>query len=134
MTSNSTTIFLWIKPTASTDSGLYFCGSYAEGRSTVIVHGTYLKVQEMFDEQQNLIIVMLGGLIISPVIVIICLIFKIRKLHTAHDKRHGPQPSENLASDALNYAALSFKPRTKTNSKPPTETELETNVVYAATR
>ncbi|XP_067381388.1 uncharacterized protein [Channa argus] len=133
MTSNSTTILLKIKRVASSDYGLYFCGFYLE-ENTVIVHATHLKVQEVFDALPKLTSMILGGLIFSLIIVIICLVVKIRKLHSGHDERQNPQPSENLASDALHYAALSFKPRAKTNRMPASERELETNVVYAATR
>ncbi|XP_067379201.1 uncharacterized protein [Channa argus] len=144
MTSNSTTILLKIKRVASSDYGLYFCGFYLE-ENTVIVHATHLKVQEVFDALPKLTSMILGGLIFSLIIVIICLVVKIRNIfeqltdsccfpNLGHDERQNPQPSENLASDALHYAALSFKLRAKTNRMPASERELEPNVVYAATR
>ncbi len=41
---------------------------------------------------------------------------------------------QNLDSDALNYAALSFHPKAKSSRRPASEDQLEPNVVYAATR
>lgn len=41
---------------------------------------------------------------------------------------------QNLDSDDLNYAALSFQANTKRNRRSAPERELEPNVVYAATR
>ncbi|GLD57224.1 uncharacterized protein AKAME5_002987900 [Lates japonicus] len=99
--------------------------------------------------------VILGGLTVFLALVIVglvvkikklqkVLVFKIRKLHTAHKERHNPQHSEtqlcemshlqNLGSDDLNYAALSFLPKAKRSRRPPSERELEPNVVYAASR
>ncbi|GLD57226.1 uncharacterized protein AKAME5_002988000, partial [Lates japonicus] len=42
--------------------------------------------------------------------------------------------NKNLGSDDLNYAALSFQSKPKRKRRPPSERELESNVVYAATR
>lgn len=42
--------------------------------------------------------------------------------------------SQNLGSDALNYAALSFHPKAKSSRRPASENQVESNVVYAATR
>ncbi|XP_018529742.1 uncharacterized protein LOC108882010 [Lates calcarifer] len=143
MTSNITTLFLNIKPVDLSDYGLYFCGLPTTGNS-VISSATYLKVQEKSDELADLTSVILGGLIIFLFIIIIVLVFKIRKLHTAHKEGHNPQHSETqlcershlqkLGSDDLNYAALSFLPKAKRSRRPPSERELEPNVVYATSR
>ncbi|XP_038586981.1 uncharacterized protein LOC119912076 [Micropterus salmoides] len=133
MTSNTTTIFLKIKQVDLSDSGLYFCGFYSNGNS-VIVSATYLKVQEAFDGITKLRSVILGAVFIFLIMVIISLVVQIRKLHSAHKEGQNLQPSENLGSDDLNYAALSFRPKAKSSRRPASENQLEPNVVYAATR
>ncbi|KAG7999458.1 hypothetical protein GBF38_000347 [Nibea albiflora] len=75
--------------------------------------------------------VILGGLTVFLLMVIIGLVVKIRKLQTAQCQEPSPQ-TQNLDSDDLNYAALRFLPNP--NLRPASERELETNVVYAATR
>ncbi|XP_045920823.1 uncharacterized protein LOC123980458 [Micropterus dolomieu] len=133
MTSNTTTIFLKIKQVDLSDSGLYFCGFYSNGNS-VIVSATYLKVQEAFDGGTKLTSVILGAVFIFLIMVIISLVVQIRKLHSAHKEGQNLQHSENLGSDDLNYAALSFRPKAKNSRRPASENQLEPNVVYAATR
>ncbi|XP_036968553.1 uncharacterized protein LOC119027451 [Acanthopagrus latus] len=131
MSSNTTTLFLRIKEVELSDSGLYFCGFYT---NSAIVSATYLKVQEMVDGIENLMSVVLGAVIIVLVIVVISLAVQIRKHHTVHKEGLNPQHSENLTSNDLTYAALSFHPKAKTSRRPPAEQQLESNVVYAATR
>ncbi|XP_038587005.1 uncharacterized protein LOC119912090 [Micropterus salmoides] len=133
MTSNTTTIFLKIKQVDLSDSGLYFCGFYSYGNS-VIINATYLKVQEASDGMTKVTIVVLCAVIIFVVIVAIGLGVKIRNLHTAHKEEWNQQHSENLGSDALNYAALSFRPKAISSRRPESENQMEPNVVYAATR
>ncbi|XP_042258268.1 uncharacterized protein LOC121890068 [Thunnus maccoyii] len=133
MTSNTTALFLKIKQVDLSDSGLYFCGFKTDG-NPVIVSATYLKVQEVFDGISTLMSAILVGLTVFLLLVIIGLVVKIRKLHTAQTEGQNPQHSENLGSDALNYAALSFHPKAKTRRRPASEREMETNVIYAATR
>ncbi|XP_038586395.1 uncharacterized protein LOC119911563 [Micropterus salmoides] len=135
MTSNITTLFLEIKQVDLSDSGLYFCGFISNGNS-VIVSATYLKVQEAFDGGTKLTSVIFGALIIFLIMVVISLVVQIRKLHTTQKEAQNLQPSElqNVGSDALTYAALSFRPKVKISRRPASENQLEPNVVYAATR
>ncbi|XP_071335544.1 uncharacterized protein [Trachinotus anak] len=133
MTSNMTTLFLQIKSVDSSDSGLYFCGSYWHNKITT-VSATYLKVQEVQEESVEppiLMTVVLGGPIIILIIVVIVLVVKIRKLHA---EERSPQHRENQGSENLNYAALNFHSKAKRSRRPASERELEPNVVYAATR
>uniref|UniRef100_A0A8D0AL73 Ig-like domain-containing protein n=1 Tax=Sander lucioperca TaxID=283035 RepID=A0A8D0AL73_SANLU len=133
MTSNTTTLFLNINHVDLSDSGLYFCGFYSDGKP-VIVSGTYLKVQEVFDGITSLTSVILFGLILFLVTVVIGLVVKIIKLRTAQKEGQTPQRSENLGSDALNYAALSFHPKARSSRRPESENQLEPDVVYTVTR
>uniref|UniRef100_A0A7N6BF79 Ig-like domain-containing protein n=1 Tax=Anabas testudineus TaxID=64144 RepID=A0A7N6BF79_ANATE len=129
MSSNTSTVFLKIKRVDLSDSGLYFCGFYINTH-TVITSATYLNVQDDPDGTTNLMTVILCGLTVFLTIVIIGLFVKIRKLKTEHYQFCW----HNLASDDLNYAALSFLEKPKRVRKPASESVLESNVVYAATR
>ncbi|KAM8746979.1 uncharacterized protein AB9X84_015139 isoform 1-T3 [Acanthopagrus schlegelii] len=133
MSSNTTTLFLRIKEVELSDSGLYFCGFYSNSNSAIF-SATYLKVQGTFDGIENLMSVVLGAVIIVLVVVVISLAVQIRKHHTVHKEGLNPQHSENLTSNDLTYAALSFHPKAKSSRGPPAEQQLESNVVYAATR
>ncbi|XP_032400118.1 uncharacterized protein LOC116707075 isoform X1 [Etheostoma spectabile] len=133
MTSNTTTLFLNIDHVGLADSGLYFCGFYSNGKP-VIATATYLKVQEVFDGIKSPTIVILLGLILFLVTVVIGLVVKISRLCTALKEGQTPQRSENLGSDALNYASFSFYPKARSSRRPESENQLEPNVVYAATR
>ncbi|XP_078020530.1 uncharacterized protein LOC144459773 [Epinephelus lanceolatus] len=96
MASNTTTLFLTIKPVDVSDSGLYFCGISPDGKS-VIDSATYLNVQADGEEQN-------------------------------------PQQSENLDSDDLIAAALSLYPASIRSRRPASHREVETRVMYAASR
>ncbi|XP_078147866.1 uncharacterized protein LOC139928678 [Centroberyx gerrardi] len=133
MRSNVSTLFLKIKQVDLSDSGLYFCGFYRDTQ-TVIVNATFLKVQEESDGITSLASVILGGVTVFLVMVIVGLVLKIRQLQTAAKEELQPQRSENLDSDELKYAALSFHPKPKRSRRPASEKEVEPNVVYAATR
>ncbi|XP_050931573.1 uncharacterized protein LOC108881999 isoform X1 [Lates calcarifer] len=161
MSSNITTVFLKIKRVDFSDSGLYFCGFYINAH-TVISNTVHLNVQgdresgnevdfknesngescsevdfkteETPDGITNLMTVVLGGLTVFLTIVIIVLAVEIRKLQTAVNEEPQTERNKNLGSDDLNYAALSFQSKAKRKRRPPSERELETNVVYAATR
>ncbi|XP_074480762.1 uncharacterized protein LOC141761322 [Sebastes fasciatus] len=160
MSSNNSTVFLKIKRVDLSDSGLYFCGIYMDPH-TDIADATHLIIKgdgesdsevDFKTEKSNSIIVLveecdvmstlmsliLGGLTVSLTIVVVVLAVKVRKLQTAVNEE--PQPernkvnSPNLGSDELNSAALSFLPETMRNRRPASEREVETRVVYAASR
>uniref|UniRef100_A0A3P8TN61 Ig-like domain-containing protein n=1 Tax=Amphiprion percula TaxID=161767 RepID=A0A3P8TN61_AMPPE len=106
MTSNITNLFLNIRTVDVSDSGLYFCGF-------VRVY-TYM-VQGSFTENTNLMGVILAALTVFLVMVVISLVVKIKKLQ------------KESGSDDLNYATVTFAKRGGRR-------EMESNVVYAATR
>ncbi|XP_076581630.1 uncharacterized protein LOC143317372 [Chaetodon auriga] len=136
MTSNSTTLFLKIKQADSSDSGLYFCGFYSDGKP-VIVSATHLKVQgkiAVFDGLTKLMSVILAGLTAFINVAVICLAVQISKTRTADNKEQNPQWTENLDSDDLKDAALSLSSTAIRNRRPESEREVETRVVYAARR
>ncbi|XP_049924011.1 uncharacterized protein LOC126404678 [Epinephelus moara] len=126
MRSDSSTTSLRIKQVDLSDSGLYFCGFYTEGRLFFSV--IHLNVKEESEGIAKLTSVILGALTVVLVIVIAGLIVKNRKLQTADKEEQSPEQSENVGSDDLNYAAVTFR---TTRAK---RRELEPNVVYAATR
>ncbi|XP_039677633.1 uncharacterized protein LOC120572397 [Perca fluviatilis] len=130
MSSNISTVFLKIKRVDSSDSGLYFCGINID-KHTVIVNATYLKVQEESDGITNVMIVILG---VFLNIVIIVLAVKIRKLQTAVNEELQPERNKDLGSDDLKYAALSLYAATIRNRRPASEREVETHVLYSASR
>ncbi|XP_047448510.1 uncharacterized protein LOC125012554 [Mugil cephalus] len=134
MTSNSTTLFLNIKPVDSFDSGLYFCGlNQEQGSVTVSLMATHLKVREVpTDEFTNVTTVILAGVTVFLLIIIICLVVIIHPHNIAQYEEVNPQHTENMGSDSLN--SLSFRPKVKSRRRPAAERELETHVVYAATR
>uniref|UniRef100_A0A3B4XUJ5 Ig-like domain-containing protein n=1 Tax=Seriola lalandi dorsalis TaxID=1841481 RepID=A0A3B4XUJ5_SERLL len=126
MTSNITTLFLQIKQVDSSDSGLYFCGSYWNNRS-IIVSATYLKVQA------TLTSAILSALVIFLIIIVIVLGLKIRKLHTGEVLTiycHLQNPS----SADVTYAALGFHKRARKSRGSVSERQLERTVEYTATR
>ncbi|XP_030609980.1 uncharacterized protein LOC115797527 [Archocentrus centrarchus] len=130
MTSNTSVVYLKIKQVDLSDSGLYFCGEKLNNKS-VISSGTHLKVLEASDALTNLASVILGGLTVFLLLVIMSLAVKIRRFHTAQDERQNPQHNENVESDAMNYAALSFHPKENFRRAAPHK---ESHVTYAATR
>ncbi|XP_038586999.1 uncharacterized protein LOC119912085 [Micropterus salmoides] len=144
MSSNISALFLKIKQVDLSDSGLYFCGFYGKALPSFSV--IYLNIKDsdephddvesqckskMFEEESDRIAkltsVILGGLTVFLVIVIIGLLVKNRKLQTAHKEEQNPKQRENVASDELNYAAVTFQPKGKRREREP-------NVIYAATR
>ncbi|XP_050923536.1 uncharacterized protein LOC127139594 isoform X3 [Lates calcarifer] len=146
MSSNITTVFLQIKRVDFSDSGLYFCGFYINAH-TVFANTVHLNVQGKTESDvmdfktkiipdgiTNLMSVVLGGLTVFLTILVIVLAVEIKKLQTAVNEEPQTERNKNLGSDDLNYAALSFQSKAKRKHRPPSERELETNVVYAATR
>ncbi|XP_029941394.1 uncharacterized protein LOC115383351 [Salarias fasciatus] len=133
MTSNNSHIFLNIKQVDLSDVGLYFCGHKINSGMDIFNH-TYLKMQETLPDSLNSTYMLLGGLIVFLLVVIVALVFKIRSLLTAQDKTLISQNTQSQESDGLNYAAVSFQPRTNRGRRQTAERELEPHVVYAATR
>ncbi|XP_018529746.1 uncharacterized protein LOC108882014 isoform X4 [Lates calcarifer] len=113
------------------DSGLYFCGLPTTGNS-VISSATYLKVQERNPHGETSLSVILGAgtFLITAVT---AMAVTISKRHTADEQEQNPQ-SENLDSDDLKDAALSLCSPTIRNRRPASERQVETHVIYAASR
>ncbi|KAM4536791.1 uncharacterized protein PAE49_021247 [Odontesthes bonariensis] len=132
MTSNTTNLFLNIKQVDFSDSGLYFCGCKTDGFS-IIFSATHLQVRDVFNWSTKQLIIILGGGTVFLVIIIICLVVRIRTFHTAQSDKQNPQYSE-MPSEALNYAAVGFRPKAERSRRPVQDRELEPHVVYAATR
>ncbi|XP_070849615.1 uncharacterized protein [Chaetodon trifascialis] len=126
MSSNGSTVFLQIQRVDSSDSGLYFCGFYMDGH-TVIVSATHLNIQDDSEGISKLMSVILGALTVFLVMVIVALVVKSRKRQNAGEEEQSPEQRENVGSDELNYAAVTFRPKAKRR-------ELEPNVIYASTR
>ncbi|XP_037614618.1 uncharacterized protein LOC119481587 [Sebastes umbrosus] len=99
---------------------------------------------EEFDVTANLMSLILVGLTVSLTIVVVVLAVKVRKLQTAVNEEPQPERNKvnspltytnsNLDGDELNYAALSFQAKPKRSRRPAPEREMESHVVYAATR
>uniref|UniRef100_A0A3Q4GTK0 Immunoglobulin domain-containing protein n=1 Tax=Neolamprologus brichardi TaxID=32507 RepID=A0A3Q4GTK0_NEOBR len=130
MSSNNTSVFLKITQVDLSDVGLYFCGFYVN-KHTVISNAVELRIQGKLSDRMihpmNIIPGSLTGLLI---ILVIILVLKIKTPQTGKVafKR------QFLCSDDLNYAAMSFQTKLKRSRRPATHRELESHVVYAATR
>ncbi|KAM8747923.1 uncharacterized protein AB9X84_015787 [Acanthopagrus schlegelii] len=146
MSSNVSTVSLKIKRVDSSDSGLYFCGFYVKTH-TVISTATYLNVQgdaldyevdfetrEEAEGRGTLMIVFLGALAVFFMAAAIVLAVKIRQLQRAADEQLHPELSKNLGSDDLNSGALKFLPKPIRNRRPLSERQVETHVIYTASR
>ncbi|XP_044039085.1 uncharacterized protein LOC122869821 [Siniperca chuatsi] len=132
MGSNTSTVSLKIKRVDFSDSGLYFCGFNIEGRTILI--GIHLNVEAECDRITMLMSVILGGLTVFLVMVVVGLVVKNRKLQTAASEEQNPQQRENLDSDDLKDAALSLYSTSIRSMRPASEREVETHVIYAASR
>ncbi|XP_036968483.1 uncharacterized protein LOC119027415 [Acanthopagrus latus] len=133
MSSNISTLFLRIKQVNSSDSGLYFCGYYLSG-APLIVSSTYVQVQEVFGGITKLTSVILGILTASIIMVVICLAVKIKQLQEVDNEEQNPQWGENLDSADLKNVALRPYSTAITNRRPASEREVETCVIYSASR
>ncbi|XP_078020493.1 uncharacterized protein LOC117246371 isoform X2 [Epinephelus lanceolatus] len=141
MRSDSSTTSLRIKQVELSDSGLYFCGFYTEGRLFFSVIHLNVKgsddvdyITEESDGKANLSSVILGALTVVLVMVNIGLVVKNRKLQTAAREGQNPQQLETLGSDGLKDAALALCLPTVRNRRPASQREVETHVIYAARR
>ncbi|XP_073330775.1 uncharacterized protein [Pagrus major] len=144
MRSNNSTVSLKISSVAKSDAGLYFCGFYSDGNPTFSVISLNVKGSDephgdedskgLCDGIGKLTSVILGGLTFLLVNVIVGLVVKVRKLQTAATEEKNPQQRENLHSDELKDAALSFYTTPVRSRRPASEREVETRVIYAASR
>uniref|UniRef100_A0A8C8EGP4 Ig-like domain-containing protein n=1 Tax=Oncorhynchus tshawytscha TaxID=74940 RepID=A0A8C8EGP4_ONCTS len=112
------TIFLTITEVEVADSGLYFCGM--SDTCFIFANATVLKVQ---DGTMNLFLLVVILAVVTAVLLIIILILVLKVRRDANRLNTDP--------DALNYAALNFTSKKKERRG---EKELDTHVVYAATR
>ncbi|XP_026149473.1 uncharacterized protein LOC113122378 [Mastacembelus armatus] len=147
MSSNVSTVFLTIKQVDLSDSGLYLCGFYINGHTIIHVEdvtvqgsdesnndsgGTSQREPNAVTELMSVILAAAVTVTVVLIMTIIALAVKYRKLQTAHKEQS--QQNQNLHSEDLNYAALSFHPKANRNRRPASDRQLEPNVVYAATR
>ncbi|XP_039677594.1 uncharacterized protein LOC120572370 isoform X2 [Perca fluviatilis] len=156
MSTNISTLFLQIKHVDVSDSGLYLCGFYIEGRYNFSAihfnvkdsddsHDDADRKSESSDESHEdrkceksdgtakLMSLILGALTVLLLMVIIGLVVKNRKLQKAANEEQNPQQPENLDSD-LKDAALSLYAATIRKRRPASEREVETHAVYAVCR
>ncbi|XP_018550554.1 uncharacterized protein LOC108896017 isoform X2 [Lates calcarifer] len=139
MSTNISTVSLKISHVDVSDSGLYFCGFRIDGHIIYSVIQLNVgggdeshrqekdrKSEAECDGITKLTSVILGGLTILLVMVIIGLV-ACRKLQMAAKEEKNSPRHENLGSDDLNYAAVTFCPKQRRG-------EVEPNVVYSATR
>uniref|UniRef100_A0A3B3WM72 Ig-like domain-containing protein n=1 Tax=Poecilia mexicana TaxID=48701 RepID=A0A3B3WM72_9TELE len=125
MTSNITNLFLTIREVNISDSGLYFCGPYVGAAVGTAVPGvftaTHLQVEGKMDVINAAFIISFVLFLVEFVIVALALFEQANLL-------------QNLDPDCLSYAALKSHPKAKNYTRLSDEKELETNVLYAATR
>ncbi|KAM8747666.1 uncharacterized protein AB9X84_015608 [Acanthopagrus schlegelii] len=146
MKSNVHTLFLNIKKVDSSDAGLYYCGYFMGG--IPILTPIRLKVNgsdEPHDDDREgerdsggiamLTSVILGALTVVLVLVVFGLVVENSKLQTAVKEDQNPERrGENLISDQLKDAALRFYPPSVRSRRPASEREVETQVIYTASR
>uniref|UniRef100_A0A671XUF2 Ig-like domain-containing protein n=1 Tax=Sparus aurata TaxID=8175 RepID=A0A671XUF2_SPAAU len=126
MESNISTVFLNIKKVDSSDSGLYYCGFFITNINFLVGES---------DGIAMLTSVILGALTVVLVLVIVGLAVKIRKLQTVFcEISVTVHCLQNLLSDQLEDAVLSFYPTPVRSRRPASEREVETRVIYTASR
>ncbi|XP_053199906.1 uncharacterized protein LOC128384381 [Scomber japonicus] len=131
MSSNISAVFLKIAKVDLLDSGLYLCGFYLDGHTRL--KGIYLNVQEESDENTRLMSVILGGLAVFLLMVIIGLVVKIMNFQTSTAINEEGHPPKNENFDDLKDGALRLYLPT-IRRRPASQREVETQVIYAASR
>ncbi|XP_036969084.1 uncharacterized protein LOC119027755 [Acanthopagrus latus] len=131
MRSSNNIVSLKIGYVVKSDAGLYFCGFYTDGIPTFSVIRLNVKgSNEPHDDEDSkgesdriakLTSVTLGALTVVLLLVIIGLVVKNRKI-------------PNLLYDQLRDAALGFHPTPVRSRRPASEREVETHVIYTASR
>ncbi|XP_071334104.1 uncharacterized protein [Trachinotus anak] len=128
MRSNISNLFLKIKQVALSDSGLYFCGFYTSGRPIFSVIDLHVEEADGVTKLMNAI---LGGLIVFLVIINGVVIKVMRPPAAAGEEA---QQREGLDSSDLRDAALSACSAAMRSRRPPSQREVETHVIYTASK
>ncbi|XP_071334103.1 uncharacterized protein [Trachinotus anak] len=140
MRSNISNLFLKIKQVALSDSGLYFCGFYTSGRpifSVIDLHveGSDEVIEDVKPKEADgvtkLMNAILGGLIVFLVIINGVVIKVMRPPAAAGEEA---QQREGLDSSDLRDAALSACSAAMRSRRPPSQREVETHVIYTASK
>ncbi|XP_036968647.1 uncharacterized protein LOC119027495 isoform X3 [Acanthopagrus latus] len=134
MRSSNNIVSLKIHIVAKSDAGLYFCGFYTGGNFTFSV--TRLNVKGESGGIAMLTSVIVGALTVFLILVIIIsgLVVKVRRLQKAATEENNPQQCENLLSNQLKDAAVRFYPTSVRSRRPASEREVETHIIYTASR
>ncbi|KAM8899880.1 uncharacterized protein AB9W97_010099 isoform 2-T2 [Spinachia spinachia] len=125
MSSDKYSVYLEIKQVDLSHSGLYFCGFYLDTH-TIFAYETLLIVQDISQSggaaDSNIEKGPDGMTNLTSVIL------------AAVNEKQGAERNKDLHSDEPNYAALRFQVKPKRDRRPACERELDSNVVYVATR
>ncbi|XP_078101755.1 uncharacterized protein LOC144514749 isoform X2 [Sander vitreus] len=116
MSTNSSTLFLQIKPVTVSDSGLYLCGFYNRGPFHFsAIHFNVKGSDESHDDDRKsekcdgtakLMSLILGALTLLLLMVIIGLVVKNRKLQKAANEEQNPQQPE--VNQLLSFTFICF--------------------------
>ncbi|XP_036968623.1 uncharacterized protein LOC119027489 isoform X2 [Acanthopagrus latus] len=148
MRSSNNTVSLKMHFVVKSDAGLYFCGFYTSGIITFSVTRLNVKGgneppgdEDSGDKRESGGIAMLTSVIVGAltvflilVIIISGLVVKVRRLQKAATEENNPQQCENLLSDQLKDAAVRFYPTSVRSRRPASEREVETHIIYTASR